>query len=262
MDILVSVVGGVACAAYAYIVSTFHIGNTVFSGVRCYQMQAAYHPGFGATINYTVTELPDDPDGQVAETIALMDKYACEDSRSPQIQEAIRQAIAQYGPDPIWNSYWFTKRLIQFNQDEDTAWGLTGIQEHIADKSEIAEAIVRPRDLWDMGLNGSARIEDCDGFSMFLSSMLKGSDVDCSYVTIAADKRDPSIYSHVYVAAYPGYGGRVPLDASHGPHPDWEFSRPYRKREWIVGSGVNREAITVGLLIAGLAFSKAMSRSV
>lgn len=253
--------GDVRVVAYSYIACIFHIGTAILIGVRCYQMQAAYHPGFGATINYTVTELPNDPDEQVADTIAVMGRYAREDSNTPQIREAIRQAIEQYGPDPIWNSYWFTKRLIQFGQDEDTAWGITGISSVIADKNDIAEAIVRPRDLWDMGLNGSVRIEDCDGFSMFLAAMLKGQRVDCAFVTIAADKRDPSVYSHVYVAAYPSYGGRVPLDASHGPHPDWEFESPYRRREWAVGSMASGEAIAVGLLIAGTILSKLIKRS-
>ncbi len=222
---------------------------------------SAYHPGFGGAVNYTVTELPEDPDEQVAITIALMSKYAVEDAKSPQVQEAIRQARLAYGPDPIWSAYWFTKYLITFGQDDDTAWGLTGIGSHVSSKDDIAEAIVRPRDLWDMGLNGSARVEDCDGFSMFLAAMLKGQDVDCSFVTIAADKRDPSIYSHVYVAAYPSYGGRMPLDASHGPYPDWEFQQPYRKREWTVGMVMPFESVTVGLIVAGLIASHVMSRA-
>lgn len=221
-------------------------------------MQAAYHPGFGGVINYEVTELPDDPDEQVEQTIDLMDKYVCEDARSSRIREAIRQARLTYGPDPLWSSYWFTKYLIWFQQDEDTAWGLAGLHRRIRDKYDIAEAIVRPQDIWTMYTQGNQPKEDCDGFSMFLCAMLKGQGVDCSFVTIAADKRDPSVYSHVYVAAYPSYGGRVPLDASHGPHPDWEFEQPYRKREWTVGSSLSSEAVGVGLLIAGLLATRAM----
>ena len=216
-------------------------------------MQTAYHPQFGEVVNYTVTRLPDDPDEQVRATCAIMADYSIEDSRTPQIQEAIRQARIAYGPDPIWSSYWYTKNLIKFQQDEETAGGLTGLW---VKRGDIAEAIVRPQDIWTMYTRGMQPREDCDGFSMFLSAMLKGQGVDCSYVVIAADERDPSLYSHVYVAAYPSYGGRVPLDASHGPYPDWEFGQPYRKEEYVVGSSVSSEAIAVGLMFAGLAFSR------
>jgi hypothetical protein len=220
-------------------------------------METAYHPQFGETINYTVTQLPDDPDEQVRATCAIMAGYSVADSTTPQIKEAIRQARLAYGPDPIWNSYWFTKNLIVFQQDEDTATGLAGLW---VARADIAEAIVRPQDIWTMYTRGATPREDCDGFSMFLSAMLKGQGVDCSYAVIAADSRDPSLYSHVYVAAYPAYGGRVPLDASHGPYPDWEFGRPYRKEEFTVGSAVNSESIAVGLMLAGLTLSHFMHK--
>ncbi len=84
--------------------------------------------------------------------------------------------------------------------------------------------------------SGAKHKEDCDGFTSYLAALLIALGVPCSFATVAAHKEDPSIYSHVYVVAYPN-GQRVPLDSSHGEYPGWEAPNEFNKfREWPVNS--------------------------
>jgi hypothetical protein len=84
---------------------------------------------------------------------------------------------------------------------------------------------------------------------MYGAAHLMARGVPCSFVTVAADDSDPSMYSHVYLAAYPN-GQRVPIDLSHGHYPGWETVNRFGKRkEWPIGSGFN--FLGLGLLAAG-----------
>jgi hypothetical protein len=200
-------------------------------------MPLVHHPAFGsAPVQYQVTELPDDPDGQVAATIGLMRQYAKEDAGSPEVQSALRQALRAYpGVSPVEAIFRWTKARTTFQNDIDIvsriAGGLKGVG-----NSPIIETLVRPRDLVVM----TQPTEDCDGHAMFGASMLMAAGVppsDIWFVTVAADPTDPSQFSHVYLAVSLS-GLRVPLDISHGQYPGWEVPahRVYRKEEWSLTS--------------------------
>jgi hypothetical protein len=86
---------------------------------------------------------------------------------------------------------------------------------------------------------------------MYAAALLVAAGVSASFVTVAADEADPGRYSHVYVAAYPKGGGRVPLDASHGEYPGWEVESRYgRRREWPVTGGGGRELLVWAGMVA------------
>ncbi len=192
------------------------------------------HPAIGL-VPYTITEVADDPDTQVQQTIGLMSQYAMEDSTNPLL--LADSATCRVSNDPaedVWR-YLSRKdgvRQMSFVHDEDTArpWG------DIGRWRPIVETLIRPVD--QVVLPNPQG--DCDDFSMYGAAHLLARGVPCCFCTVAADGSDPSIYSHVYLVAYPQTGPRagqrVPLDLSHGPTVGWETENRFGKRkEWPVG---------------------------
>lgn len=203
----------------------------------------AYHPEFGELVRYEAIPLSEDPDTQVAQTIDRMRANVRADSPAAPIQRdaAILQA---YGSgDPCSDAFWFDKGRVGFAQDERLARPVRPLLD-----GDVVEVLIRPRDLADMNVP----MEDCDGFASLTAARLRAMGVPCSFVTLAADSREPDRYSHVYLACYPN-GRRVALDVSHGPYPGWEAPNVYgRKREWPI-DGLDWEALVLGaLMLAGL----------
>jgi hypothetical protein len=204
------------------------------------------HPSLGK-VRYELTEVSDDPDTQVAQTIALMKRYALEDSSHPILINDASAAVQSM--DPISDTFEYLRRNggrgMQFVRDED-------IGSPFADGwRPLVEALIRPA---DQALLSSPQ-GDCDDFSMYGAAHLLARGVPCSFATVAASDSDPSAYSHVYLVAYPKsgpYAGqRVPLDLSHGPYPGWEVPNRFGKRaEW----GVDH---TSDILLWGLALGGA-----
>lgn len=192
------------------------------------------HPVLGA-VRYQITEVSDDPDTQVEETIGLMRRYALQDSRNPIfLQESATAAVSE---DPLADVWAFISRKdgirqMQFVSDELTArpWG------DIGRWRPIVETLIRPVDQVVIP-NPQG---DCDDFSMYGAAHLMARGIPVCYCTVAADGSDPFIYSHVYLVAYPQSGPRagqrVPVDLSHGPYLGWETENRFgKRREWPVG---------------------------
>jgi len=186
------------------------------------------HPDLGA-VRYSLEQLPDDSDGQVAHTIGLMRSYALEDAASPAIQADLYAALGEKASalpqaDVATRVFDYVKRRIQFVQDERLAspW--------LAEGTDVIEVLVRPIDL---SMQTAPRMGDCDDFSAYTASLLTAAGVDNSFVTVAADASAPGQFSHVYVAAYPD-GVRLPLDTSHGDYAGWETLNYSRRKEWPV----------------------------
>jgi hypothetical protein len=76
------------------------------------------------------------------------------------------------------------------------------------------------------------RAGDCDDFAMLGSAMLGSLGIPTRLVTIRADRSDPTRYSHVYLDIPLAGGGRIPFDASHGPHAGWEAPVHFGGRVW------------------------------
>jgi hypothetical protein len=179
------------------------------------------HPALGL-VRYQTTEVSDDPDTQVAQVIGMMRDYAISDSTSPEVLRAA-QASVQSG-DPVQDVWDWVKARMRFVRDEATAEPLQGWY-----RDPIVETLVRPRDMAVLqGPQG-----DCDDFSMYGASLLLAKGVPVAFCTVAADPQAPTVFSHVYLVAYP-WGCRVPMDLSHGSYPGWETTMALRKQEWPV----------------------------
>ena len=199
-----------------------------------YPMGTVHHPVLGK-VQWRVDVVSDDPDTQVEQTIALMRRYAIEDSASPLLN--MDAQVAKRG-DPVDDTWAYLSRKegvrsMHFVHDEDTGapWADMGRWR------PVVETLMRPCDQ----VVAPQPQGDCDDFSMYGAAHLLTRGVPCSFVTVAADSADPSIYSHVYLAAYPRtgkYAGRrVPLDLSHGGSVGWETANKYgKRREWPVSN--------------------------
>lgn len=191
-------------------------------------METINHPSLGI-VNASITPVREDGDGQVADTISLMQRYVAEDKDSFWVDQAVQESL-ELSPDPVDGVFRWVKSRVSFIHDSDIAVGWNN--------PDIVEVLIRPVDMIALGRVAQG---DCDDYSMLAAAMLSRLGIRSTFVTIAADPRDPSRYSHVYVAAYPG-DRRVPLDASHGPYAGWEApeERVSRKQEWPVESGLSQ----------------------
>jgi hypothetical protein len=212
-----------------------------------------YHPQLGQTVNFEVHAIPDGGDGQTSAVIDLMTRYARQDSGSPEIQAAAREAVAEYSDLPPWEAvFWYVKRRLRFVRDEQTA---VPFQEQY--DSPVVETLIRPMDMVTLCANqsGCIRQGDCDDFSMYTASLLMALGIPCKFVTVAASTAAPDEFSHVYVAAYPPPAGqRVPLDTSHGHYPGWETKAYTRIQEWNVSAPSITDFMLPVALIAGVAY--------
>lgn len=164
-------------------------------------------------------------DAVTAQTIGYMHALANADSHAPIIRNAAAQATAgrTSDRDKIAGLFDYIKRTVKFRLDEHTAllFGLTG-----QDAAE-AEILIRPAEL----LNMSEPAEDCDGFAMVSRSMLAAAGIPSAFKTVAADRKKPAEWSHVYVVAFTD-AGPVPFDPSYGTAPGWEYSPVTRSHIW------------------------------
>jgi hypothetical protein len=196
-------------------------------------MGMVQHPALGP-VRYRLDEVSDDPDTQVAQVIGMMRNYAVADSASPEIIRDAYSIVNTYG-DPLSGIHRFLRERMGFVHDEETAEPLQS-----SVPLAIAEVLIRPRDL----STSPVKIGDCDDYVMYGASMLHALNIPCSFVTVAADDREPNAYSHVYLAAYPTRGpyagSRIPLDCSHGPYAGWEVANRLGKRaEWPLSTSVS-----------------------
>ena len=215
----------------------------------------AVHPDFGP-VEYAAIPLSDDPDTQVAQTIAMMRRHVIEDAESEPIRRVAAGLQAAAGlsvepADPVADSFYWVKDRLQFQQDEDTAEPLRPL---VTDPEfqAFVEMLIRPRDLVQMP---DAR-EDCDGYATLLPTLLRAQRIPCSFVTVAADDHEPGRFSHVYAACYPG-GRRIALDSSHGPYPGWDSvdtGQVTRMKEWPIDGPSWGELLLIGLALFAAAW--------
>lgn len=168
---------------------------------------------------------PRDTDVSTADTIALMDQYANEDSRHPIVIRAAEEIRDSYnlGSDSREKDiskavFQYVKDHVRFVEDETTLNKLFGIDSDV-------ELLIRPSRLLSM----RNAMGDCDDFSMLTKSLLLALDVNSSYITVAADKAKPRKWSHVYVLTD---REQIPVDTSHGKYLGWEAPEVSREQVW------------------------------
>jgi len=177
----------------------------------------ATHAEWPGTVNVELEALPDG-DGQTERTIGRMWELATADATTSFIRGIADQLpfSEREFADGVW---WLVRSLVRFRRDIDLA-------PDIPQRAEVVEVLIRPLDLVDMARSRG----DCDDFSMLAGALLLARGVPFSFATVAADPRDPSQYSHVYVVAHLKDGDRA-LDASHGFYPGWETPNRFGKRK-------------------------------
>lgn len=122
--------------------------------------------------------------------------------------------------DAVDAAFYWVKQHVQVVPDEEM------LNRHFGG-SKGRDLVIPP----DRLLNMPEPKGDCGTFSTLLASILVAMRVPVSFVTIKADVREPSNYSHVYVLAHLAEGD-VPLDSSHGSVPGWESQQHFGRKEW------------------------------
>jgi hypothetical protein len=185
--------------------------------------QLPQFPGPSVITRHNASE---DPDTGTAETVDLMQQAAIEDSTSPQVWAATRQAThgsrsKRQSVDGIYN--WIASRVC-FRSDDPVLKNLLGLDNEL-------DLLIRPARLLTM----SRPAEDCDGFTMLACSMMLCAGVPCEIVTIKADPEDPGRFSHVYCQAIL-QDGPLCMDCSqaaqHGYPIGWEAPDYFDRKSW------------------------------
>jgi hypothetical protein len=215
------------------------------------QQGQTVQPELGGLVHFRVDAVPDDPDGQVRATIPLMRRYAVFSAATDEIRRDLVTASILGSGDILAGIHSFVHSSLEFRPDEATAAALPGIP----NVDTMVEVLVPPVDLSRAIAAGRRPAEDCDGFSMYVAALLLAAGIDCAFVTVAADPAEPRNYSHVYVAARPAAGIRVPIDASHGDYAGWECPNRYgRRAEWPLRSSGIWPSVMIAALLAASAW--------
>lgn len=171
------------------------------------------------------------PDRATAETIALMCQHVSDSSygRSPFTRRATRDAVKRFR-GVIEGAFWWPKHSIKFVHHQV-------LLEKWLNEADQLQLLISPERLLAMPilpLKGERRPQgDCAIFCMLVAAILECSGWDWQFVTVAADPRKPSLYTHVFTRALIREWS-VPLDASNGPGPGWEvpLNRRFRTQAW------------------------------
>lgn len=201
-----------------------HTGSNRVSSIRTLSM-------FGPVpTRVTAIELPptDDSDVQTHITVEEMAHNIASTVYSKPVGKAVSRALSgMCGANPgerekanaIFN---WVKRNVRFVRDSSILEGI-GIR-------GVDEALIAPDRLLTMPKPQG----DCDDFTQVASAMLWRAGIRNSIITIAADKSDPHLFSHVYNQVDTEEGQTVAFDSSHGPRMGWEAPRYFRKKVWKV----------------------------
>jgi len=204
-------------------------------------------------VRYSIREVSDVPDHQVAQTISMMSAYARADSADPALRADVARARAT--GDPIADTWTHLRRGglrgMRFVRDEVTSAPFSEYEYASPGRwNPLVESFARP----ELLAQAEDPHGDCDCFCMYGAAHLIILGVPVAFCTVAADGSDPQTFTHVYLVAYRA-GERIPLDLSHGPYPGWETGKLYRKQEWPVSSGsasllcLGAAALGIGALV-------------
>jgi hypothetical protein len=180
--------------------------------------------------------LSSDPDTATVQTVQEMCRQIHEAARDPLVKEIARRAVATFKGGPGWagsgfnsaanprqwadSCWWWCKWNLKFKHHGSMfeAWS-----KDLGDPQTKLQLLIAPDVLVRM-----KRMEgDCAIYTMMLCAMLESLGIQWQIVTLAADGRQPTIFSHVF----PRAAGET-LDASHGSGPGWEVPLHDQHRRW------------------------------
>jgi hypothetical protein len=175
-------------------------------------------PGYARPVRVLRSEHRGTDHQRTAQTVERMQAHVALAIGHPTVVEACRNATAGLPRDAsprdiVEAVFAWVRRNITFRNDppED-------------------ELLIDPRVLLE--LPRGRRLGDCDDFSMLGAAMLGTLGFRSRVVTIKADDRDPSHWSHVYLEVFLPNGERVPFDSSHGLEAGWEAPHNYGLARW------------------------------
>lgn len=185
---------------------------------------------WGLPIDISVVQTdPYSSDVSTRDTIDRMRGLVYEAIRHPTIVElvgALRDSLPARAAemDYVRKVFHWVKGNVSFIEDET----LLGTRLGYSDVNQ--ELLIAP---WVLVTMPSPQ-GDCDDFSTLIATLCKAVDIPICFVTIAADKDDPSRWSHVYTKAIVD-GRPFVLDGSHGAYPGWETrATKFRHMEWSI----------------------------
>lgn len=161
---------------------------------------------------------------ETGQTIAYMEELACFDAGERSVIAAANEALSDAGLDQNADSFrkacaifWWLKRHIRYVPTPATS-------------ALVDQTLIAPSALLAMPDPHG----DCPQFSMLAAAMCRICCVPCFFVTIAADPKYPTIYSHVYNAVQVSMacGDLMPFDSSNGPEPGAEYAIALKKKTW------------------------------
>jgi len=156
-----------------------------------------------------------DTDTATRQTVKRMCAYIRESVPDEQVRAAAEYAWLRFGGGvdspaaKCWGVFWWLKHCVAFRLDEATMF-------RIGERDQ-QDLLISPAVL----VRFKNPAEDCDGFTMLASAMLTALGVPVVIATVAANRRDPSRWSHVFPCALLPGDVVLPLDASHGSAPGW-----------------------------------------
>lgn len=163
-----------------------------------------------------------DPDSATAETIAAMVFDIQRSKTDPLLQRYALEAVKAWGL-PLtfdafqdssaiaWSVYWFAKHSLRFEHHQKQIWVWFREQDQL--QLLIEPSVLVRMDQWK---------GDCAIYTMLICAMLEVFQVPWEIVTIACDRRQPGIFTHVFPRVILPDGRRETLDASHGIGPGWQ----------------------------------------
>ena len=208
-------------------------------------------------LRYEIEQVPEDSDGQVAATINRMSQYVCADCQAGPILYDAQCAVILDPNDPLAGVHRFVRSRLRFVNDEAITQPFDWMLPKGGGQDYFVECLTRPVDVSLQYAATRQPVEgDCDDYSMYTAALLRALGIDCAFATVAANRENPEVYSHVYVATY-WRGQRIPMDCSHGQQAGWEFAAPgsgYKYCEWPIydrqSYGLVGIAIAAGLWFA------------
>lgn len=213
-------------------------------------------PSGSYPLRYTIEQVPEQSDAQVAATIVRMRQYVLEDCQSDIIRADAQAALSASPSNPFEAIHSFVRSRMVFKNDdaltEQFNWLLPkpGVD---PTSDYYVEMLKRPVDVsMEYALTGERVEGDCDDFSMYCAALLRCTGGDCSFATVGANPKDPTVFSHVYTVG--GWGGqRVAMDCSHGPYAGWETPNRFGKYcEWDVSNVPGWGGLAIAVVAAGL----------
>lgn len=159
---------------------------------------------------------------ETAQTIAYMEELAAFDAGEQHVIACAHEAMKDANLDPATANafskacaiFWWLKNHIRYVPTPATSpW--------------VDQTLIAPSVLVQM----QDPEGDCAQFSMLAAAMCRIFCVPCSFKTIAADPKYPTIYSHVYNVVDVGMCV-MPFDSSNGPEPGAEYAIQCKARVW------------------------------